>query len=1516
MYWLHITDLHMKKENDADQQNFCGALIESCTKQQIKADFVVATGDFHNYGDNEDYCASIDFLRRLMTALSLDIKKDLFIVPGNHDVDHTNRAENVKAFLAYAKSKATGQTLEKTVDQRRNYAAALTAYPELLQSLLGDFNGYRGMARTLVPAYHKCEKTFLDPAGVHVRTWENKINILHLNTAILSDGRRGHAEATDINQACSKEIRDQLNNGLPTIVLGHHSFHDLHKTIKDRLIQLFNQTNVWAYFAGDIHRPNYYAGDYLIDRKTGVEGWPNIIAGKTSASVDDNYSEFGAVLCRWDEHSTATLTHLRWEPGSSGSRLSGLTGDTERSFPMRSDVDSQLYYILLDRLTEIRDSHPSFQLMKIDEELFPNACTHLNLADCMVSIGNGGNPQTVCPLSEFFRSSWMHETQNHLTIEGEGGIGKTVAVLSLSTQKGFLPHHLPAVYIPLHALKTTDTDDSIRKYLLEETLRGNTQQYNELYRLANEEWKDGPRLILLLDGFNEIFPELRYKITRNIEDWSNRRGVQLIITSRFDIHRSFPNLRGTLTALKLQPLSPERVEGHLKQANMPLPPRESMLWTVLDYPLMLALYVQTQAVQSRDSSIPLDWLEAKNAGTIIWNYLQQELWRYQSQTEERNALINCVLATELIAPCLAWEMVRNGQFLVPEEEFSVRIEVILKRLHMVDRDKWPKHVRQVIRRCEGIHDFPNADTLFYLLTHELNLFRIGESATGPVVSLMHQRFRDCLAAIHLLNLAQAISDKDVLPDEWTQPVDHYVMDFASELLQSWPAAMDKLWNANRSLRPPVRNATTNLLELYRRFRNFDFSELDFSFMDLRKIRLNSYRRPLETHLKLPTDGRKLYRTLISPETFAPEGHADVISQTVITPDSLRFVTASYDGTLRIWDTNTCRIICVLDGHTSAVTDVALTIDGQMCVSASNDRTLRIWNLDTGECKGTLSGHAGIVTAVAVCTDGCTCVSASKDGTVRLWSMDSGKQLEAIPIFKDGEMRCAYKIQGADNSYFVFVTVDGAVRIWDVAAQHLSPVLEGGLYGNICAEAMSPDGRWCVIATDNSMRIWDTHSGKCAGEDPSIFTALTVTSDGKIIAGCSDCTLRILSIPSLRRCSKDLPLGGEARQITVMPDELRCMVVLDTSTQIWDLHTKRILKKISSLSENAVITPDGQRCIFGSLSLEIWNLETYTQMCGTEEGGVYISAVAITPNGRQCVSASTDGLVRLWDIGREQLIGFLGTPLHQDQDIVALTITTDSSQCIGISRNGNMQTWDMETRALVHSQKIDGLWLSSAAITPDGPRCAGYTLYRKYKRLKSSQLLFWDFAQSKSPHKLPQDACTALALTADGGYLILAGNDKIQEGTESGVVKKIDLQSGVATPLCWKPKDRKSTEDQINAIAATPDGACIILGTCSGIAIWHEGNEEARLIPTGEWIHSVAVTSDGKRCISGTDDTLRVWNTGTGECISIIKLIHNIDLLGIDLSQAEFRPKHYARTLYQNGAMIRGGQMEDGTQQTD
>lgn len=708
--WLHISDLHMKDTDDADQQNFYNTLVKDCLERRIRANFIVVTGDLHDIRNPNGYETTRLFLHKLTEVLGLNIEKDLFIIPGNHDVDKEKHKVIVQEFLNARETDAKMRLhSNKPSDQDCDYPYTFVTHPSLIQDLLNDFTGYRTMAGTLLPMYQAKNSDYEDPASIHVRIWRDQINILHLNTALLSNGERGHAEAVDINSVCGEQIRLQLNNGLPTIAIGHHSFHDLHRSIKDRLVQVFNQTNVWAYLAGDKHRTNYQGDEYLIDRKSGIDAWPNIVAGKMSAAIDDDYSEPGAVLYCWDELSTVTVSHLRWESKNSEKSMTTLKGDSERTFPMHNNMGSQLYYDLLERLIETRERHPSFQLMRIDSELSPRAHRELNARKVLCDKNDGLEESR--PLAEIFCESWSSATQNHLMLEGEGGIGKTVALLSLTTQEDLLPRHVPAVYIPLHALKTREIDDSIGKYILEETLFGDEYQYTLLNKLANQKWDCGPQLILLLDGFNEIPSEMRYIIARNIEDWSNKRGIQIITASRFDICNYLPCLVGEFHPIKLQPLTHEQIQKHLQRNGVPIPPLKSTLWTIIDYPLMLALYTQTEVLQSRRSSIPMKWRNPSNSGLIIWNYLQSELWRYQIRAKEYQSLINVTLATEYIAPYVAWRMVQNQSFLLVEQEFVDYIQRALEFINAADKNDWPIHIQQVIRHVGGTYNLP-AQTCF------------------------------------------------------------------------------------------------------------------------------------------------------------------------------------------------------------------------------------------------------------------------------------------------------------------------------------------------------------------------------------------------------------------------------------------------------------------------------------------------------------------------------------------------------------------------------------------------------------------------------------------------------------------------------------------------------------------------------------------------------------------------------------------------------------------------------------
>eukprot|EP00898_Chlorokybus_atmophyticus_P003637 jgi/Chlat1/4274/Chrsp29S04371 len=115
-----------------------------------------------------------------------------------------------------------------------------------------------------------------------------------------------------------------------------------------------------------------------------------------------------------------------------------------------------------------------------------------------------------------------------------------------------------------------------------------------------------------------------------------------------------------------------------------------------------------------------------------------------------------------------------------------------------------------------------------------------------------------------------------------------------------------------------------------------------------------------------------------------QGHTARVS--AVAMDHELLVTASWDGTLRIWDRNnwTCRK--VLTGHESQVISVA--ISPRYVYSGGADRTVRVYDRQTWECVQVLHGHADWVKALAASGD--YVASGGIDGTVRVWQSSTGQ----------------------------------------------------------------------------------------------------------------------------------------------------------------------------------------------------------------------------------------------------------------------------------------------------------------------------------------------------------------------------------------------------------------------------------------------------------------------------------------------------------------------------------------------
>ena len=73
------------------------------------------------------------------------------------------------------------------------------------------------------------------------------------------------------------------------------------------------------------------------------------------------------------------------------------------------------------------------------------------------------------------------------------------------------------------------------------------------------------------------------------------------------------------------------------------------------------------------------------------------------------------------------------------------------------------------------------------------------------------------------------------------------------------------------------------------------------------------------------------------------------------------VTAGWDNTAKIWDTQTGKEIFTLTGHDGKVDSAAYSPDGRQVVTASRDYTAKVWHANIGNELMTLKGHFAAAT---------------------------------------------------------------------------------------------------------------------------------------------------------------------------------------------------------------------------------------------------------------------------------------------------------------------------------------------------------------------------------------------------------------------------------------------------------------------------------------------------------------------------------------------------------------------------
>lgn len=322
---LHISDLHII--GGAEWNNMRAALLEEVRDKVQDLEkgekLLVVTGDFHNFNDSS-YRQAEEFLHQLFDAMAIDPAKDVFVIPGNHDVGNPNMM-------------AAHFRTDK--DWKMRQKAALSGIKagdkEYMGWRLESFIPYCEFVQRL-GIYPSDSKTL--PAEAHVRNWRNKLNILHLNTALVADGESKEEQQTDTDSATGDKVwSSYFESTIPALVLGHNSFFDLKENQQTELEAVFARKNVSAYLCGDLHSRENNRHRQMIRLRSGLQDTPqipNVVCMKGAADKSDHYSEFGFYWHDWDEETGRVVLDARnWKRDEDQSEFSSVGSNC--SYAMR-----------------------------------------------------------------------------------------------------------------------------------------------------------------------------------------------------------------------------------------------------------------------------------------------------------------------------------------------------------------------------------------------------------------------------------------------------------------------------------------------------------------------------------------------------------------------------------------------------------------------------------------------------------------------------------------------------------------------------------------------------------------------------------------------------------------------------------------------------------------------------------------------------------------------------------------------------------------------------------------------------------------------------------------------------------------------------------------------------------------------------------------------------------------------------------------------------------------------------
>lgn len=579
------------------------------------------------------------------------------------------------------------------------------------------------------------------------------------------------------------------------------------------------------------------------------------------------------------------------------------------------------------------------------------------------------------------------------------------------------------------------------------------------------------------------------------------------------------------------------------------------------------------------------------------------------------------------------------------------------------------------------------------------------------------------------------------------------------------------------------------------------------------------------------------------------GHTEVVNSVRFHADSNRIVSASNDGSVRLWNRATLEELHSFRGHDGWVNAVAFSPDGQFVASAGTDGTIRLLDATSLSELKTFVADERPVNCVAFSHDGQTIVSGYENGMIRVWSTSSGEVTLSVKGHSASVKSIMFR-PGHDQ--FVSGGEDASIKLWNVDSKN--PVGEFVGHGDwVMSVEFSMDGdRLASGSADRTVRLWDVIEFKelAKSEDNSDWIgAVGFSPDGKQIASAGwNQPVRIWNLETGEKRALNGHRGNIVRCLDFSPDGAQVFSgSSDATIKIWDVGIQFVdgivgdhLGDIESLAYQA--KGDSFVSVGSDNVIRIWDPVSRGQIAEIQSEDSRVLSAAIDVNSATIVSGHEDGTITLWDSQsgqkRESWNGHEG-PIH------AVLFISDGKRFATAGDDSLIKIWNTESKKELQILRGHSGPVRSISVTFDGRSIASGS--------NDETVRLWDLTSGQQQELFKRHAGSVhnVCLSPDGSQLASAGVD--------GVILLWNLDTaGEKTPKIFRGHQRGA-----DCVALTPNGKRIAAGGSDGtVRIWdtENGAELQTFQVASDWVKQIAFHPNGNQLVIGDyDGQIRIWD---------------------------------------------------------